>query len=338
LLIIMNVLAIICFFGFFIESIQFLRRGLGFAYIARYFGTEEGTIGASQHGYDLLEWYVWPLCLATAPLAAMTVLLDKEESRTKKWFLITYIITLVMFVVVTGKRMNMICLIVYLFIAMRMQNVKIELRRRTKLLLFLSAAAIIFAFNYISVSRGTESIFRIIYIYFCGCIPCLSTKLENLPVGFQYGLISLHGLYRAPMILLTKIFRSSGLLSIRAMFAQVINYTQQRVYIGPGVGYNAFVTPFFYFYSDFGLFGVCFFSFLFGIFCMRVYLIYLKEKSYRSLAVYLLVTYSLYMSMVRFQFVQMRYVLAFVYLLIPFHRSFRMRITFRKRDNFHMMG
>lgn len=331
LLIVLNILAIVCFFGFLVETIQLLRRGIGFNYIHRFYDMEEGTIGGSQFSHYIQEWFVWPLCLATSPLAAISFLSDGEKTAERKWFLITTIINLAMFVVITGKRANIGYVVIYFVMVMMLQRRKVQMKFRTKVLLLGGLIALIAAFNYITVSRGSESIFRSLYIYLCGCVPCFSIKLDGIPISTQYGLMSFHGIYRAPMILISSIISLPSFIQIRRVFAQLITYTQERVFIGPGMGYNAFVTPFFYFYVDFGLIGVIVLSFLFGMFCTSVYIKYLKQRSYRSLSIYLLVAYGIFMSMVRFQFVQMRYVLAFLYLLLPYAKTLGVRITLKNK-------
>ena len=127
-LIVLNVISIICFLGFFVSTIKLLWNGYGFDYIARYFADEEGTVGSSGIGYKLTEWIVWPINMATSPIAAIAFLADTKKSATKKWFIITFLINLAMFVIVTGKRINLLLILVYMIILFMLHKQTIKLK------------------------------------------------------------------------------------------------------------------------------------------------------------------------------------------------------------------
>lgn len=94
--------------------------------------------------------------------------------------------------------------------------------------------------------------------------------------------------------------------------------TQGRKLIGNSLSYNAYVTPFYYFYLDFGYLGVILFSFIYGFVC-----IYILNKINRKctpllMAIYMFVLFGLFTSMIRFQFVFFVNVIGIIYIWLVF--------------------
>ena len=238
---------------------------------------------------------------------------------------------LALFTTVSGKRGFLANLIMYFLAVFYMQGKKVRLKRKTKFGIFLIIVGLLSALNYISIGRGNTSITKTLYVYLVGCIPHLSAKLQNSPVN-PVGLTSVYGFFQGPLIIINTLFRSSLLSNIRNSMSAVHTYTQERVFIGPGMTFNAFLSPFYFFNLDGGMVGNIIFSFLFGFIAVGVYQNHLKKRTSKSMLIYLLVFFSLYMSMVRIQYFQMRFALSFLYVMIIFS-NYTVKFTFGKKKD-----
>jgi len=114
--------------------------------------------------------------------------------------------------------------------------------------------------------------------------------------------------------------------------SELVAVTQRRVLIAPGISFNAFLTPFYYFYLDGGMIGNILLSFIFGFVSTLVYINHLNRRNYNSMINYLLVFFTLYMSMVRIQFFQMRFSLSFLYVYLLFKGN-KVKFVVGKKNN-----
>ncbi len=318
--------------GFGSRVIAMLLSGRGFAYIHRMYNYsgEDGILGASSINRSIVSWVVWPVMHASLATLAVSIQCDNEnKSKLKKLCIIVILANLGLFTLISGKRSFMVDLLMYFAAVYFMRGKRVRLRRRTKFAIIIVAAIIVWAFNSISEGRGTTSFLRLFYVYIVGCIPHLSIKLHDTPVEIV-GLTSIYGFFHAPITIINTVLHSVFLSNVRSSMSQLVEFTQQRASIGPDMTFNAFLTPFYYFYLDGGWIGNIIFSYLFGAITVGVYHNYLKRRTFQSVIVYLLVFFSLYMSMVRIQFFQMRYVLAFFYVLMI--SGFRVKFTLGRKE------
>lgn len=333
-LLVLNIIVFVFLVGFGSRVIILLLSGRNFSYIHKMYNVidEEGILGATTINRSIVSWIVWPVMHAS--LATLAVFLQCENDNKnplKKWCTIVILSNLGLFTLISGKR-SFLAEIVMFFIAVYfMRGKKVNLSRKAKFGIVIGTIVLFWAFNYISVGRGSSSIARLFYVYLVGCIPHLSNKLQFTPVDVV-GLTSIYGFFHAPITLINALFHSQLLSSIRDSMSQLVTYSQVRVPIGPGMTYNAFLTPFYYFYLDGGWVGNVLLSYLFGFVSMHVYHNYLKKRDLYSVAVYLLVFFSLYMSMVRIQYFQMRFALSFFYIYFIFD-SHRIKFVFHKRHS-----
>lgn len=318
-LLILNAMSFAFLFGFGIDTVRMLLSGKNFSYIHHLYNQETGTLGASRLYQNIVTWYVWPVMDASIATLAVTVQTDRRKTRYKKMAFLLVLINLLLFIIITGKRSHLGYIVMYMIAVFLLQGKRIKIKRKTKILILLGFVASILLFDAISTSRGSTSILRTLYLYFVGCIPHLSIKLDSMPTQSQ-GIASIYGIYQGPLIIINSFLHSSWLSGIRNSMSELIAITQERVLIGPNTTFNAFLTPFYYFYRDGGMAGNIILSFLFGFVSTSVYLNHLKKRSYKSMVLYLLVFFTLYMSMVRIQFFQMRFTLSFFYALLLFKK------------------
>lgn len=327
-MLLLNIISFAFLIGFGLSAIRDLLSGSDFYYIHKMYNDEEGMIAGSKTYRNMITWFVWPLLDASLAAMAASILCDKENtSKKKKLFIILTLLNLALFIIISGKRLRLLNVVMFFIAVFYLQGRRVKLKGRTKLAIAVGLVATLWAFNYISVGRGTQSIVRSLYVYLVGCVPHLSSKLSG--TVNPKGLTSVYGFFQPILIIVNSVFHSSTLNSIRNSMSDLAAYTQVRTTIGPGMTFNAFLTPFYFFYLDGGVIGNVVLSFLFGFFSMGVYYNHIKKRSYQSLLLYLLVFFSLYMSMVRIQFFQMRYVLSFAYTFLFFIKP-KVKIVFQK--------
>lgn len=318
LFIILNIISIIMLIGSVVETIGLLREGRNFAFIHSFYHSENGSIGSSTLMTIFHNWFIWPITLANLPILAVTLQCDLKRTAKRKIFVITSFINIAIYVLITGARVSIIYFVMYFVIVFFIQGKRISLSLPRKIQITVVTILLYLAFDYISRSRGSESIAESIYLYFCGCIPNFSVRFTDIPNKKMYGFLSLFGLFKPFVDVIYRITHFSVFGVYKQTVSEIFILTQHRVHIGPGITYNAFLTPFYYFYIDGGVLGVVVLSFLYGIVSMVAYLEYIKKRSYKTLSIYLLFVMGMVFSMVRFHFVQMRYVLAFFYIAFVF--------------------
>jgi oligosaccharide repeat unit polymerase len=155
-----------------------------------------------------------------------------------------------------------------------------------------------------------------LYVYFAGCIPHLNYRIELIKsTGIRtYGAGFFGGFLRPFFMVLDNI----GLLSYPQTYLNYMSIirtnVEQYVLIGDGVYYNAFVTPFFYFYLDFGVIGVVLGSAFYGAICSLSYITIKNKPNIKNISIYVLLVQEIFTSMIRWQLNTEAYFLAFVLL------------------------
>ncbi len=164
----------------------------------------------------------------------------------------------------------------------RIMPLKKDFKLKYKILSFLIAVFTAYVF----ISRATDFEDTIVS-YYGYPILFMEKKLEiALQSGYTFGMMALQGLIR-PILNIIKM--GTGMtfeLLERASDASSI--VQQAEYLSSEVMYNAFVTPFYYFYIDFNLLGVVVESLLFGYFTEKSYLKFRYGDSDRATVLYAL--------------------------------------------------
>ena len=294
------------------------------------YNDEEGMIASSAAYKNMITWFVWPLMHTSLASLAVMVQCDKaNKNRKKKLCIIIILANLALFTLISGKRSFLVELLVFFLAVLYLQGKRFKIRGRTKFGIVIVLVIVIWAFAYISTDRKSESITKTVYLYLCGCVPHLSIKLQGSAI-ITKGISSIYGFYQPPLMIFNAIAHIPLLDDIRHSMGELSSYTQDKVFIGADTTYNAFLSPFYFFYNDGGLVGNLILSFLFGLITTHFYHNHLKKRSYRSMIIYLLIFFSLYMSMVRIQYFQMRFALSFVYVCFIF-KGFKHHFVFEKK-------
>lgn len=194
--------------------------------------------------------------------------------------------------------------------------------KRTKRLTLIAAIAVVAVAGYmilrLSISRNIQySLGNSVYTYFTGCFPFFEYNLNKIDRNnvWTYGSAFFHGVLNIVFYLLNtaKICAHPAFYNFVDKWGNV----QEFIHIG-SANFNAFVTPFYYFYMDFRYLGVALGGAIYGIISTQTYLRMKKQSvyHYKYIAAYMLIIQSIVTSMVRWQFYNANFVMAFVILML----------------------
>ena len=244
--------------------------------------------------------------------------------------LVLTIIVLVEFTICDGGRAPFFYCAIYVVCSLYIfhvdfKNVIVTLRsksRRTKRLTLIAAIAVVAVAGYmilrLSTSRSIQySLGNSIYTYFTGCFPFLEYNLNRIDQNnvWTYGSAFFHGVLNIVFYLLN----AANICTYPEFYNYVHEWgnVQEFIHIG-SANFNAFVTPFYYFYMDFRYLGVAMGGAIYGIISTQIYLRMKKQSvyHYKYIAAYMLIIQSIVTSMVRWQFYNANFVMAFVILML----------------------
>ncbi len=297
-----------------IHVTQLLEAGYAMSYIRLNYA--ELVIVSGLNG--LIDNYiVHPAIYLLLPITMASIFLEGKNK-------ILPVLTLAMVVLYAycdGGRMIFVYLILHFFLAYLIfgKQKKLSLSNKVKRLLGFLVLFLIVVFSIISISeaRGTEISFgQTIYTYLCGCMPHLDYRFQVLQRSgeFTYGACFFNGLIEPILFVLKNV----GLLrEYPAWFINARNLVDVSNFVSIGSqNYNAFVTPFYYFYADFSYIGVFIFAIIYGLISGFSYKKGKKQGALRSSIAYMIIVQSIIMSMVRWQFYQITFVFSFLYIPI----------------------
>lgn len=280
---------------------------------------------ATSYGHPILyvfnNYIVRPFSFAILPIYAVDFFVSKKGNKIIG---ICTILIILERVLIEGGRIIIIYVLSALLVSMAVT--KNERRKvEWKKLLFFGALILVAAvaiYN-ITISRGIEAEDQgaSLYKYICGCVPHLSIRLKGIEEleTYTWGFASLNGIVHY----VAALFENIGLEypEFLSEVRQLIN-VENKVSIASRSGwFNAFVTPIYYMYLDGRVGGVIIGMFLYGFFSYNCYA-KLKNHVYpRDLAVYILIIQGLMTTMVRIQFSQVYYTVAFFFICFLINRK-----------------
>lgn len=156
-------------------------------------------------------------------------------------------------------------------------------------------------------------LYRSVYFYLCGCIPMSDIALQTISsYPHFYGLITFNGIIRFFFAIPNFVGLGesvSALIDYAFLFRQMF---EQTTLVAPGEEYNSFISMFFDFYIDGGLWGVLLLSSFFGAISAKVKNLAFSKPSYFSIGLLLYVVYILWTSMARIDIMMIYNVMALV--------------------------
>lgn len=298
----------------FASTLKALYSGLSYSVIRDiYAGTNKNFILFPNRIFEVIcKWFFVPSVYVV--LAKILYTLFKKPM--KKIYYLGAVLLLLFYCFATGSRQILLILIVQLIFLAQLSkfrytqiNLTRKIKRIIRVILFLSVLGIgIITLNRTQTQESwtTEMTY---YAYASIAMPIADHWMQLVDnTGFYtYGFTFLRGILlliaRFGIPLPDYFYESS-------MFVSFFSDTYIPIF-GQKV-FNAFTTIFFYFYVDFGFFGVVLGSLFFGILSAAIYTSTLKNTSEYHTIIFLLFLISVVKSFARWEFAQPDYVAMFV--------------------------
>ncbi|WP_320122118.1 O-antigen polymerase [uncultured Sphaerochaeta sp.] len=251
-----------------------------------------------------------------------------KEKRYMILQVLTFLVIILQFFTLGGR----LFFVLFVFHFLLIRSVYIPRKKfiitRESIQFFLLIVLAIGLFLVIARLRGNQDLLKTLYIYISGCVPHLDVRIKIIDYDNIYtmGLASLSGLFSV-------IFQFLDTMNILEkpffwVLTQSKLFVENAVSIGSTTKINAFVTPFFYLYLDFRVFGVIFGMGVYGFLTGRLYRLMRTSKNYVNVFLYSLILQGLMLSMIRLEFANSAYVISLFYSLILFKKQSR-KITIR---------
>lgn len=294
-------------------SLYYIREKIGF-YIMGYslsdvrYSAELSDINKGRMLNILYTYFASPIIQAAAALYSCKFLIEQ------KWKYMPLPVALA-FLIVLGNGAREIVIYLTLIFAMAILILRkndYKLKCRFKLLIFLG----VIIFVIMTKSRSRNGLFASLYYYVCGALVVFDGILEtSLKLNYTNGMSSFMGIARPLNSILEIMGESLGKsFDVANNFIWSLQYN--IIYVAPGVRYNYFATCFAYFMKDFGIFGLVFIGAIYGsIVCLS----YKKINRYVNVRYLTLYTYfisGIIVSMMDFQFSNIRNIMTIVFIII----------------------
>ena len=245
------------------------------------------------------SWVVVGLIQAIIPVSIIWVFERKQKTKLVTPFV--GLITIVLYALATGGR-NMFLVLGADIIVMCLYH-KLHIPKKVKRVIAVIGAASIAFLVYLTIQRrGDSERINSVYAYAAVTIPLLDYWTDYIGQNglFTWGLSLIYG----ALAVAQWAFHVFDIeLPMYTFVNSIINMPQNEwivIFHKPTQQYNAFVSTFFTFYTDFGWVGVTVFSFLFGYLLNRTYTGLMKTRSKKQLALYLFEVQMMILSFLRF--------------------------------------
>ena len=256
-----------------VRTIILIQQGNTLAMIrAASFGiSKAGEYIASQHFID--AWL-----LATRDAIKHILVADslcRFYSEKKMRFIISAL-TLVLFDAFTaGSRWVIAIFFIEFFVAASLYSSNGSHRKKNKRILIAVVLSIVLILL-ITIMRGgqiNQGTWKYFYKYYCGCVPLLSFKLEEIATHNTWSIVlaSQYGIWDFFIPVFCKSFGFDNLLNWYEGIIRVIMSGQVAYDIGGGLSMNAFTTCFYYLFVDFRWLGLIIGMFFWGMIAGGLY-------------------------------------------------------------------
>lgn len=317
-------LGLVCLMYFlptFLSSIEMLIKGGSFNTIRIVVQSETDGSGIN----NLLQNFI---VLPSAIVIEIVAVVDFWFGRRDRLLFILNMIIIFMRIIADGGRTPIVDLLIYMalgYLLFRRQGKHIvfgnkELQVKVKRY-FILIFIVIFI---ITLSRTSSTIFRQFYFYFA-MTPVLLTKWMRIVDGqnfITHGLSSTNGLWFTLSYFLKNLFGIDYFKSISDSYAMIALTDSRWLPIAIGnINANAYVSAFWFLYTDARLLGVLVGMFLYGLIVARSYWNIFLRFNQQSISIYFLIYQGLIFSFIRMPFAKPYYVIALVILLIIFRKD-----------------
>ena len=219
-----------------------------------------------------------------------------------------FIATPTVYLATSGGRSVILWMAIYVIYLYKWKGVKIKLKKENRRKIVLVVLSCIISLIFTTISRKGENVdfFFQMYQYFVVPIAHLEYRINELNASFfnvyGYGMASFYGVFYPFMFILTLAGWKYPIWLTTIRDLSFMNL--ENVVLLGSARMNAFVTTFFQFYLDGGMFGVFVGGVLFGFFVMHFYKKAKNGTDDKYTLIYLLLLQKLIFSFVRFYFTQ----------------------------------
>ena len=317
--IILESISIIAYIPEVVHSMNMLLSGDSFEVIRAASGLGDTVV--TNYAILLLRNYVIrPFMMVLYPINAVVFFECRNDKRRMPIFLLTVLIAFMMVIYEGGRSPIIYFVLHFIFVAILLKK-KIQIPSYMKKWIICFIIIAIIVFSYVSFSRGIENLKQSVYMYFCGGIPLLDTKIANIDANQlrTFGLASLS----VPVDFFYSLMGPLG-VSRPSFFREILDIlmsVEQTISVGINIRMNAFVTMFYYLYLDGGYIGLALGAGIYGFISSVCYNNYVQWKDKKSLVIYCLILQGIVFSFIRLQFVNSAYFFAFIVVQFLFKRG-----------------
>lgn len=291
---------------YFFQTLLLMHNGIAMADIraASYgYGDIQGyhIIGMSSGGI-LTYIYIFKEAL-THIIIAVGIYRFLSDAKQGKKYLFVSIGLVILIAFSNGSRFDIVYVMSQLVIGVNLFGRRIVLQKKIRKYVRILLVAGLVGIVFISLKRGVNNIFETFYYYLASPIALLNI---DLPLVVEKGIYSFpYAAFSGFFALVWPVFNKIGiyytpryLLSLN----ESVNATQAWVQIGDTLWSNAFVTPYYYLFSDARWIGVIVGMIILGYFSQRIYLSAKKNLNEINTVYYLLVIEMLFRTLYQYPF------------------------------------
>ena len=303
-----------------LQIIIMLFRGSSYREIMRLAGGKNTVEISGAVNVFLYMFIVHPMIGCISPICAVEFFARKEK---KYYFLAVNLIIVALAAAHHGGRNAIIQFAFCYLICFFMMGRTIQIPKRVKRMMWILFAIVIFAFAFLSTSRGIQELGLSMYAYMIAPIP-LCTIYLSTPVAAvrTWGFTSLKGFFY-PLMSVLSVFgiEQPEAYKLSVIFRQYTEDNYMRIGDYSATGINSFLPAGAFFYIDGG--------YLFELFAMLLYgfaiqILYQKSKeSYdkKNMALLLLFSVGLLFSFVSFQLSTYHYAIGMILICLFLYRK-----------------
>lgn len=341
LLCILAIGCILFYFPDFVKSIIAMLSGVSLNDVRSSVQESEYSTGLANL---IPNYIILPVAIALEPLA----IIDFWFGKRNKPFIGLVLVLVMVRALGDGGRTPVFNMVLYFIVANIILNqikkkeepknleIKEEIKaaKDKKMFKKISVAGVALL-GVLTFMRAANTIFRKLYFYFAMSPVLFSRWNEYMePAHYRgYGLVSFNGIFYFFDYIRKNFFGSDYVESIIEAYNAVALTDSQWMKIAPTTTANAYVSCFWFFYTDGGVIGVILLSLLYGFVMGRCYDRMKKKKDICTLALFLLLYQGVFFSFIRFPFAKAYYVIAIVIVLyVAFEKTMRRRNNDRAFD------
>ena len=304
---------IVCLFVLVYSSMKFMRvlpliqHGLSFAEIRALYWTLGSGITTNA-----LDYFIDNTINKGLQLVVIVVVISEIARGNNNRKLIMFLIPIIILTAaISGGRLVFFDLVICIIMAFVVYKRKVRLSSKAKKMIITSGTIAVIGMIYLTIQRqGHEGFLMALYGNFTLNVPLMNHAVSMVKDtgDITYGMIFFRGLIEP----ISTVFQAFNLIKTPDSFITLSKYTVPFFDIGGGNRANAYTSAFFYFYLDGRLIGVFLGSTIYGMFCTNFYNKMKKNLSTKNVAMFLLVTDTIFRTMISFSFSIPSYVLALI--------------------------